>query len=122
MKLILTLLLILSFNSFAYECHGTEPFWSAKVNNKEISLKHRMKDTKLVISKKTSPAGMPDKDLSSVRILWRSEKSPLAVIVTNNICSNGMNDYLYPKNIVLFLVNETLKGCCGKPVNPNAMK
>ncbi len=110
--LLVTFGLIMSSPALAIECHGTEPFWGALVNENKISLKSIAEDMKhFDVTKTYGAAGHTEEFIK----IYADERGPLAVIKANK-CDNGMSEDIFPKQIVLFSGSQTLYGCCGEPL------
>ncbi|MCO5144448.1 MAG: hypothetical protein M9962_15320 [Oligoflexia bacterium] len=110
----LTVLLVsifMSANAMAanFSCHGTEPFWGAKVSSETIELNgpDYENPAKIVVTSVSGASGMVD---SFLRV-YSNKNGPIAII-TSNKCDNGMSDETFPHEIILFTDSETLYGCC----------
>ena len=77
----------------ALDCHGTEPFWNAKVSDKSIELKELGTVTFLFSITKTNPAqGYKESFIKN----YSNDNGPIAT-VTSRACDNGMSEEIFPK-------------------------
>lgn len=104
--------LILSDYSFALNCHGTEPFWSAQLSADKVTVSLGLGKSITEIASVSSPLGMPDSENSFVRV-YSSSNGPVATTIAQQ-CNNGMSDDMYPYEIIIFTPNGSLYGCCGE--------
>ncbi|MES2768341.1 MAG: hypothetical protein V4596_04280 [Bdellovibrionota bacterium] len=108
---------LISQNSFALECHGTEPFWGATLTEDNLSLQtvdiEGVTETK--ITKVAGAAGMVEEFLQ----VYSNEDGPVAVVRKTDSCSNGMSDETFPQEIIILSGDTNLYGCCGEPLPVN---
>lgn len=108
------LLLSLNSKSYAMDCHGTEPFWGAKVTTQKILVDSYDEKTEFQVASVSAPMGMLNEDEGLVRI-YSDERGPLATVISHE-CNDGMSDNIYPKEILIFTSEGTRYGCCGIPI------
>ncbi|WP_083942836.1 META domain-containing protein [Sphingomonas soli] len=87
----------------SYKASGTEPFWSATIDARTITLKQ---------------AGMPDVTVPKPRPIIgingeRYETPRLSMDITHVKCSDGMSDRTYRDTVVISQGRRTLRGCGG---------
>lgn len=115
MKILLSILACLSVSSqaFAISCHGTEPFWGAEITDKEVVLDYPgdEKVPELLVDEVGAAAGY----VSDYIKVYKNQGNPVAVVLGNK-CSDGMSDFTYPQEVMIFNGSTTLYGCCGEGV------
>lgn len=109
----LGLLLILGFTSTApaatWDCGGTEPFWSMKIEDRFMFFNHPdLGETNYVILREMQSMGTKDPTLVIKSMGLRA----IAVIRPNPACSDGMSEEKYTHDIVLIRGNDVFTGCC----------
>ncbi|RYE96808.1 MAG: hypothetical protein EOO41_04190, partial [Methanobacteriota archaeon] len=87
----------------SYRASGTEPFWSATIDARTITLKQ---------------AGMPDMTVPKPRPIIgingeRYETPRLSLDITHVKCSDGMSDRTYRDTVMISQGRRTLRGCGG---------
>ncbi len=87
-KLILIAAALISVNSMALSCHGTEPFWSAQINEESVTFEFAGEEAEVLSSDSVS--------LNDVE------------------CNNGMSDFMYPFEVVIKVGHGSVYGCCGE--------
>ena len=104
---------LFSGQAMALSCHGTEPFWGAEISPEKVIFIDPILESEKTIDlvSKEAPAGFSD----SFMQIYTNANGPVAV-VTSNKCSDGMSDFVYPNELILFTDNGTLYGCCGEGV------
>jgi len=114
-QLILIFLSLFTYQTAAaITCHGTEPFWQAKIISDSFVLDifgQRKIFSSIVLS---APHGMPNTNEGFVRV-YSDARGPVATMISQT-CNNGMSDNLYPKEIIIYTENGSLYGCCGEVV------
>ena len=97
-------------------CHGTEPFWNATVNSAEIKVNGSGFEPGIsfAVSRTEDAVGYQTGFLTtyfSEKDLETGASTPLAVLTTNK-CNDGMQDEIFPHEIILFAANRVYYGCC----------
>lgn len=87
-----------------YHASGTEPFWSATIDTRTITLKQ---------------AGLPDITVAKPRPIVgingeRYDTPRLSLDITHVKCSDGMSDRVYRDTVVVASGRRTLRGCGGE--------
>ena len=115
MKYLMALLAfpLMSQSALALNCFGTEPFWGAEISEHKLTLREMGEEATISIPL-TSTSGVAGYTEDFVRI-YANMNGPVAV-VTSTPCNDGMSDYIYPQQIVLFTGAYNLYGCCGQGV------
>lgn len=103
----------ISEDTSALNCHGTEPFWGATLTEENVALEGPGFETpvSLPVTSVTGAAGY----LADFLKVYSNQNGPVA-IVTSNKCSDGMSDFTYPREVILFSGSATLYGCCGEGI------
>ena len=110
--ILLTVAALFSMNTMALSCHGTEPFWGAKISETEIVVDLIEGEPKVFpVSDVIEAAGFA----SGFVTTYSNQKVPVAV-TSSNECNNGMSDHIFPKEVIIFLGDSVLYGCCGEGV------
>jgi len=113
-NIILLFISIITIQSaYGLSCSGTEPFWSAEITKDKIKLdlyvigdaSHLIYD----IEKVEDAIGFATGFLQ----VYSDSSGPIAVI-ENETCNDGMSDFIYNREIVLFSPNGVLYGCCDR--------
>lgn len=116
LKLSIAILAVAFFsqNSFALDCHGTEPFWAANLTQEQVKLVDPVvqKETLLPVTRISRAAGYTEEFLS----VYSNGSTPVATVRKTDSCNNGMSEETYPQEVILFNGEETLYGCCGEPL------
>ncbi len=115
MKIILTILACLTVSSqaFAISCHGTEPFWGAEVSGQKVVVEMPGdQDAQAIPVNSVGDAAGFTSDYVQV---YKNDNGPAAVVIGNK-CTDGMSDFTYPQEVIIFTGTATLYGCCGKGV------
>ncbi len=104
---------LLTSNAQALNCSGTEPFWGATVSDDKIVLEGPGYETpySIAVTGVTSAIGISADFLK----VYSNDNGQVAV-VTGNKCTDGMSDFEFPNEIILFTGSGTLYGCCGEGV------
>ena len=128
-KIILAnLLILIAFSNFAISetktdtkevlnCGGTEPFWDIAITDEKIVFGMGFpteEGTSEMISKVSTAHGMPNTPDSFLRV-YSNFRGPVATVISQK-CNDGMSDFIYPKEVILYTPFGTLYGCCGKGV------
>lgn len=115
-KILVTLVAIALYSgqSFALECHGTEPFWDATVVSHKVEVSGPNFHERLPVDGLSTASGMTSDFLK----VYTKNNIPVA-IVTSNTCDDGMSDFEYPNAVIIFTSSSVLYGCCGKGVPTN---
>lgn len=115
---LLTIALLLSSyaQAFAILCRGTEPFWSASVSDTSIEMELFGTEKKSISIKTTgSPRGMTEE---FIKIYYDEKNKPVATVLSDE-CNDGMSDFIYEKEVIIYMPEETFYGCCGDPNKPS---
>lgn len=112
MKALMTFILAISFSSaFADElaCHGTEPFWGAKITDTAVIVDDFESTSTQAIASRTGAVGMqPD-----FVFVVKTKNQSLSVVTGE--CNNGMSDEIFPYHVVFDRGDGTVfYGCCEK--------
>lgn len=109
-KLIAVLALTLSVSTMASEfsCVGTEPFWSLKITETQMSLDMMDGVQTEAVQSKTQAAGTAE-DYAFVV----TSASGSATVVRAE-CNDGMSDNIYSHHVVLKSGSVVLAGCCNQ--------
>ena len=113
MKTLVLLSLLICFKAaFAFECVGTEPFWSANLDMKRN-----------LLSLNLNP--MNEKSKATVRVVIENAqgtggnyafavkaKYVTAAITSNATCEDGMSGETYTHSVLLLGNGKPLFGCC----------
>ncbi len=116
MKYLMALLVafpLLSQPALALNCFGTEPFWRAEISTQKLVLQKMSEEVAISIPL-TSRSGVAGYTQDFVQV-HSNMNGPVAV-VTSTPCNDGMSDYTYPQQIILFTGADNLYGCCGRGV------
>lgn len=106
--LLLTLAVILfSPNTFALECIGTEPSWSASINGQSAVIENADKTT---VHKVTDVSGAAGYSKEYLRI-YSGTSGAVAIANRTDRCTDGLNKRLYPYEVI-FVGKQKLYGCC----------
>lgn len=105
---------LFSLNALALNCHGTEPFWSADLSTDKIVFDNFGDVETFPVSEIDSAFGYT----ASFLQIYKNNRGPVAIVTTNK-CSDGMSDFEYPNEIILFTGTGTFYGCCGVGVPLN---
>lgn len=103
--------ILLSINSFAatqFDCVGTEPFWSLKTSEKNITLKdpiHLDGETLKIISRKAAAGTALD-----FATVIKSKYTSLSILRSD--CNDGMSDEKYEFSVIVDKGDTVLTGCC----------
>ncbi|MAF79242.1 MAG: hypothetical protein CME60_13860 [Halobacteriovoraceae bacterium] len=112
--ILLVIAAMFSLNTMALSCHGTEPFWGAEITKDLVSLDFIGEGIKEIpITEVHEAAGF----VSGFVTTFSSGGKPVAV-TTSNKCNNSMSDHIFPKEVIIFLGETVLYGCCGEGVIP----
>lgn len=109
--LILTTTFIAS-QSFALDCAGTEPFWGATLSSDKIEVTDVVMEESITVMPVTEISGAHGYTSEFLQV-YSNQNGPVA-IVTSNSCNDGMSDFTYPKEVIIFTGTGTLYGCCGE--------
>lgn len=111
MRITVFLILILGFISsetHALHCFGTEPFWSARIDDDFLSFELMGEArTSYQFDQITAPKGRLQKYIS----LYFDKDRPRALIQKTE-CNDGMSDHTYLYQAFLFLDSASYVGCC----------
>ncbi len=99
--------------AFAVNCAGTEPFWGAQILTDKIVLEGPGYEVPMALPV-TSVSGASGLTADFLKV-YSNDNGQVAVI-TSNKCTDGMSDYEFPNEIIIFTGTETLYGCCGEGV------
>ncbi|TNF05641.1 MAG: hypothetical protein EP326_00490 [Deltaproteobacteria bacterium] len=114
LRLSLILFSLLSIKTaHAMSCLGTEPFWGAEITSEKLKLdlfipgdaSHLSWD----VAKVEGAVGYVD---GFVQVFSDSE-GPIAV-TRKTACNDGMSDYDYEREVIIFSPNGVLFGCCDR--------
>ncbi len=104
--------LFLCQNSFALDCHGTEPFFKAQVSSSLFTLENDGVKDSQPITKVSTAVGTQESFLQ----VFSNDAGPVAVVKSAE-CNNGMSDEIFPKEVIIFSKGNVFYGCCGKANN-----
>ena len=116
--------LLFTFSSFAAEkntykltCGGTEPFWSLKIKQQDITFRSpgNLKATGYYGAKTTEAAGMSAGYAFQIEASREAGKKNISLSVIQagmNGCSDGMSDEVYKFHILAKIDGMILSGCC----------
>ncbi len=110
--ILLSMAALFSMNTMALSCHGTEPFWGAEISETEVVVDLiEVQEKVLPVTDIIEAAGFA----SGFVTTYSNNKVPVAV-TSSNECNNGMSDHIFPKEVIIFLGDSVLYGCCGEGV------
>ena len=101
---------LVSTQAFAINCHGTEPFWGAEITSDQVV--YESPDLTEPMTYSITSVGAAAGYVSDFIQIYQNNNGPVA-IVKNQTCSDGMSDFDYPKEVIIFTGTATLYGCCG---------
>ncbi len=109
-KFIALLALTASLSAMAtdYKCVGTEPFWSLKITETQMSLDMEDVVRTESVQSKIQAAGMADEFAFVV-----TSASGSATVISGE-CSDGMSDNIYSHHVVVKAGPMVLAGCCNQ--------
>jgi heat shock protein HslJ len=99
--------------STAYMAHGTEPFWSLKIDGRRSMTFDRAGD-KVVIT--TEMEARPSFNG------WRYTSAKINADVTFTPCSDGMSDWTFRDTVSVMVGDKEYKGCGGGIVAPTSLE
>ncbi|MCB1517983.1 MAG: SH3 domain-containing protein [Hyphomicrobiaceae bacterium] len=101
-------------------CAGTEPFWSLRFNENEMLMQDMAEDPQVYVITETRTLGNVGTYASYV--IGGKDSQAAVAIVSNRICSDGMSDRSYSREIALLFLGSggtaSYSGCCFVPMNP----
>ncbi len=113
MKIIFAILACLTVSSqaFAISCHGTEPFWGAEVSKQQVVVEMPGDQGPQTIP--VNAIGAAAGFTSDYVQVYKNDNGPAAVVIGNK-CTDGMSDFTFPQEVIIFTGTTTLYGCCGE--------
>jgi heat shock protein HslJ len=95
----------------SYKAHGTEPFWSLKIEGGNMVFDHSGE----LAAKAKSFDARPSFNG------WRYVSKEITADVTFTPCSDGMSDWTYKDTVTVMVGDQEYKGCGGGITAPESM-
>jgi uncharacterized membrane protein len=137
---ILCIIALMQTSAYAIEkmeCLGTEPFWGASINDRQLVLDFAGDKKTYPIPTFKAAAGTGPDYVTSIQARNRTS-SVVAFVVNENLmivadkngkappenveyqayCSDGMSDRAFPYSIFLMVDGKPFVGCCSTGSNP----
>lgn len=98
----------------AWACHGTEPFWSVWLEDRQVRYRTDLGTTMTPLAGLRASRNEPDTTWTFT--FGRGEATTLAVMIDGVVCSDGMSEVTSRRALILTgPQGGALNGCCRRP-------
>lgn len=95
----------------SYKAHGTEPFWSLKIDGGKMIFDHSGE----LVAEANSFEARPSFNG------WRYVSKEITADVVFDVCNDGMSDWFYKDTVTVMVGKQEYKGCGGGITAPESM-